>query len=766
MGGRGTHTATKLADGRVLVVGGSNRGDDYTGIDSVRLYDPSTGIWTSTGSINGQREWHTTTLLANGKVLLVGGETRSGFFHYVKSDAQLYDPSTGAWSNTGSMSVNRTQHTATLLNNGKVLVTGGWGSYCGSCNTAELYDPTTGTWTTTGNMNLKHWLHSAVRLANGLVLVVGGRSDDTNNDVTASAEIYDPTTGTWRTTGSMTKARKMHSATLLANRQVLVVGGGNSSTNTHFADAELFNLVTGQWTAVTATPNVTHGGVHRAVLLNSGLVLVVGGYDGSQQIATAELFDPSTSLWSNAATMATPRENFTATLLTDGKVLVAGGWTTGKVSSTSELYNPGPTTAAPSATTAAATNVTLTSATLNGTVNDNGAATTVTFDFGSSLSYGTSLTATPASLAAGSGSKTVTATKTGLVCNTLYHYRVTAVNSTTNGADQSFTTAICPVNLPIATTNAATNVAVTSATLNGSVTSAGATATASFELGTSTSYGETVAATPSQIYSSTAVAVSASKTGLVCNTAYNFRAKAVTSAGTGLGNNQTFTTAACAANSWLTPPTSTVPRDQPFALNVVVKSDGMKVSNYEFAVTLDPTKLQFDTTYQNAAQTCYLGVCPGTSALINRNVIDTNLAAGTILLTGQDATGQGPGNDLQLVVIHFKTKTTTGATPVALVTNKLTNPSGGTIGLVTKGATVNVSYGICGDADGNNAVNIVDALSVARKVAGLPPPPTIDELLTDTNKNSRVDIGDALFIARYAVGLLLPPESCAIGVAL
>jgi hypothetical protein len=309
---------------------------------------------------------------------------------------------------------------------------------------------------------------------------------------------------------------------------------------------------------------------------------------------------------------------------------------------------------------------------------------------------------------------------------------------------------------PIAVTNPASNITQTSATLNGNVISTGATATTSFDFGTTTTYGTNIAATPSQVYSSTAVAINANNTDLACNTTYNFRTKAINSAGTGYGTNQSFTTAACVVNSWLYPANLIVTKNQPFALDVIAKSDGVSIGNYEFVLTIDPNVLRLDTTY------CNQGICPGTSALTN-NIVYANTTTGVVSIIGQG--GETPsGNDLQLLKIHFKSRLTPGLTPISLVTNKLATLDGDTIGLGARGATVAVSPGLCGDADGNNAVNIVDALAIARKLVGLPPPPTIDEVLADVNVNKDgVSIADALQIARYSIGLLLPPEVCKIG---
>ncbi len=248
------HTATLLNDGRVLVVGGGFL------LVSTELYDPSTGTWSTTGSMAVFRDNHTATLLNDGKVLVTGG--------YNLTRAELYDPSTGTWSTTGSMNEPRGTHTATLLNDGRVLVAGGEGGYGSDpypVASAELYDPSTGTWSTTGNMNVDRYLHTATLLNNGKVLVAGGAS-------LASAELYDPSTGIWTSTSSMNVARWYHTATLLNNGKVLVAGGGDGSS--HLASAELYDPVTGTWNT-TGSMNVGHY-AHPASLLNDGKVLIAG----------------------------------------------------------------------------------------------------------------------------------------------------------------------------------------------------------------------------------------------------------------------------------------------------------------------------------------------------------------------------------------------------------------------------------------------------------------------------------------------------------
>jgi hypothetical protein len=155
-------------------------------LSSAEFYDPATGTWTFTGSLNTGRYYHTTTLLSDGRVIVVGGYALGP--HDIGS-AELYDPVTGNWSVTGSLNTARDNHTATLLSNGEVLVAGGHGSEVAALASAELYDPATGTWTFTGNLNTARDWHTATLLADGEVLAAGGLG---NSGILASAELYDP----------------------------------------------------------------------------------------------------------------------------------------------------------------------------------------------------------------------------------------------------------------------------------------------------------------------------------------------------------------------------------------------------------------------------------------------------------------------------------------------------------------------------------------------------------------------------------------------
>src|SRR5438105_1811066 len=331
--GRQFHTATLLPNGKVLVTGGN---DSNRSFKSVELYDPTTGIWSRTADLIQDRNTHTATLLQSGKVLLAGGFSCGPPPQtcFALNSVELYDPTTGTWSSTGNLNTARDGHTATLLQNGKVLVVSG----DQDGNSAELYDAATGTWSLTGSLNLSRHAYTATLLTNGKVLVAGG-ADDTQSNVFSSAELYDPATGSWSSTGNLVTARADHAATLLSNGKVLVAGGfGDFSLGQVTNRAELYDPDTGRW---SSTGNLNRGrAFHTATLLTTGRVLVAGGFfiDGLPNITDrSELYDPATGTWGNTGNLNSGRRFHTATLLLNGKVLAAGG-TFGL--NTAELYDP------------------------------------------------------------------------------------------------------------------------------------------------------------------------------------------------------------------------------------------------------------------------------------------------------------------------------------------------------------------------------------------------------------------------------------------
>lgn len=372
--------SVRLQNGKVLVALDN-------GASAVNLYDPSTGAWSATGSfVAGRRALESLTVLQNGKVLAAGGADNSG----AMSSAELYDPATGTWSSTGSLSQRRMDHRAVLLSNGKVLVTGGYNYPFTGVGTdleypelVEIYDPSTGTWSSMGNARPRLY-HQMTLLTNGKVLVVGGYNNTVGNF--ATPEIYDPTANTWTDAGT-TGTRMEPTATLLNDGKVLVVGGrtsGAGGADSGLTTALLYDPVAGTWSSTGSQSNKRSS--HTATLLSNGNVLVVGGENPvGTSLSTTEIYDSAAGTWSSAGSLTTARRFHAATLLADGAVLIIGG-TTGSSTYLSSVERYGNPNQTPTIT----------------------AATGVTRTAGAAVSNSTIATVTDAETAAGSLTVTVT----------------------------------------------------------------------------------------------------------------------------------------------------------------------------------------------------------------------------------------------------------------------------------------------------------------------------------------------------------------------
>ena len=290
------------------------------------------GTLNATQRMSAQRASHTATLLNNGKVLIGGGFVGE---ENILASAEIFDPQTNGFLRAENMRVQRSSHTATLLPNGKVLIAGGFnGNYLDS---AEIYDSATGKFTSTPKMTMARSGHVAVLLNNGKVLLAGGIGTDWT--FLDSAEIYDPASNTFTQTGAMTTPRESHTLTLLKDGRVLITGGhqGRRTAITIYSNCEIYNPSNG--TFALAGNLIVKRHKHDAVLLVDGRVLIVGGSDerdGAGAYRNAEIYNPTNNTFAAVSNMNASRYKLqgTAVLLKNGKVLIAGG------ANRAEVFNP------------------------------------------------------------------------------------------------------------------------------------------------------------------------------------------------------------------------------------------------------------------------------------------------------------------------------------------------------------------------------------------------------------------------------------------
>jgi hypothetical protein len=309
---RSGHSATLLPDGKVLIVGGMRRNQDF--YKSAELYDPATGKFQPTGEMSIGRVGHIAVLLPTGKVLIAGGWVGHGG----TDSAELYDPATGKFTVIAKMNSRRGRPSATLLANGDVLLAGGEREDNESLTSAEIFHVKTLSFQPTGSMHHARVSHTATLLNDGRVLIAGGYA----GDVTSSADIYDPKTGAFTETGSMGIARCKHTAGLLPDGRVLIAGGSdNRGWRGNLASAEIYDPHTGKFTAAASLNDSRFKLPDEAVRLASGRLLIAGG---SKEV---EVYDPASGKFLVASGQISDAWHFLSeTKLRDGSVLLAGGY--------------------------------------------------------------------------------------------------------------------------------------------------------------------------------------------------------------------------------------------------------------------------------------------------------------------------------------------------------------------------------------------------------------------------------------------------------
>ncbi|HVM64277.1 MAG TPA: kelch repeat-containing protein, partial [Acidimicrobiales bacterium] len=327
------HAAVTLADGTVLLIGGQTTTDSGVPmpISTAERFDPVTGAFQATGSMSAHRARFTATRLADGRVLVIGGmgtRADAGLDPLPSPEegdepqpeiadlatAEVFDPSAGQFHSTGSMPGSRAGHAAALLSDGRVLVVGREQALDGPATaSALLYDPRTGSFSATGSMTAARIGGVAVTLADGRVLVAGGVSDV---HAPWTAELYDPVRGTFSTTGPLASLAAATSGSLLADGRAVLCG---------HAVCQVYDPSTGTFTAHDATASGPDGAA--ATVLPDGRVVVSGGVDPPSGLRTTAIAveDAASGTVLARGTLAMPRTGHSSLLLTDGRVLIVGG---------------------------------------------------------------------------------------------------------------------------------------------------------------------------------------------------------------------------------------------------------------------------------------------------------------------------------------------------------------------------------------------------------------------------------------------------------
>jgi hypothetical protein len=331
------HAAAALPDGRILMVAGQPDRQGYNPLLSTDVFNPGSGSFSAGPALSVQRIHPEAIALDADRVLVTGGEED---YQTARSSAEVLNLATGtSTATTNAMSALRIHHRMVKLgsgpNNGKVLVMGGFNGPVPygvpswqATGSVDLFDPVSNTFSAAaGSLKTARGLFTATVLADGRILIVGGFQPSPGVGSLASAEIYDPTTGVFSFTGSMTVARHGHTASRLPDGRVLIVGGDRDASVS--STAEIFDPASGTFSTVASALAVARIH-HAAASLADGRVLIFGGESGESLVrGTVEVFNPATLSFSLYARMAMPRVRATATSVTAGvhagKVLVFGG---------------------------------------------------------------------------------------------------------------------------------------------------------------------------------------------------------------------------------------------------------------------------------------------------------------------------------------------------------------------------------------------------------------------------------------------------------
>jgi hypothetical protein len=305
----------RLGNGQVLAVGDeATCGIESSASDSAELWRPRTSRWSATDDVPSKRTMTTLIALSDGRAMVTGGATAE---YVAKSSTAVYDPRRHRWAVSGLLHTARMEFAAAPLPDGGVIVAGGLlidaHQNGRALRSAERWNPKTGRWTEIAPLASVRMGAVAVTLDDGRVLVVGGFPSWGADRPLATAEIYNPRTGRWRSAGKLAGARSAFALIALPGGGALVVGGAGGETR-----AELFDPDARTWSVVRGAAPV--GEQPAAAVLQDGRVLVVSG-------RTAKLYHPASHRWSRTVSLPGGMWNASAVLLSDGSVLVGGGWT-------------------------------------------------------------------------------------------------------------------------------------------------------------------------------------------------------------------------------------------------------------------------------------------------------------------------------------------------------------------------------------------------------------------------------------------------------
>lgn len=313
-GGYERLSATRLPDGRVLVVGGDGPAGSTA---SAELYDPETGTWSAAPNMDHDRGYPAAALAGDGRVIVSGSDDLGG-------PAEIFDPSTDSWAPTGPLNSNRGQPSSITLADGRVLLVGGGDT--GISPSSEIFDPATERWTLTSPMVVGRANPGLALLPDDRVLVIGGFAGEQGTSQQMTCEIYDPATDTWTATSDMHQIRVFASTTTLPDGRILIVGGGGPPIA-----GDLYDPASGEWTA-TDSINLP-GDYVVSVLLADGTVYVTGG------AGSGAILDPGTRRWTPVAVGPSMPKIRSATPLEDGRVLIVG-LNADQTASPAELFDP------------------------------------------------------------------------------------------------------------------------------------------------------------------------------------------------------------------------------------------------------------------------------------------------------------------------------------------------------------------------------------------------------------------------------------------